>query len=173
MSTFVEYVHYCVYCSWNREASSLTMLSPRCERCGCALRADSREAFRRIAPSLRETSGPTHRRTDTTAVFACLVSVPFLLPLFGVHVSDVAFAVPLVMLLFAAVRCAQASVASGARRGMWRSITAACAFAAAASLLALVSAVTGGTLTAAFYLGTLGSVGLLAAGAFLAQSALR
>jgi diguanylate cyclase (GGDEF)-like protein/putative nucleotidyltransferase with HDIG domain len=173
MSTFVEYVHYCVYCSWNREASSLTMLSPRCERCGCALRADSREAFRRIAPGLRETSGPTHRRTDTTAVFACLVSVPFLLPLFGVHVSDVAFAVPLVMLLFAAVRCAQASVASGARRGMWRSITAACAFAAAASLLALVSAVTGGTLTAAFYLGTLGSVGLLAAGAFLAQSALR
>src|SRR3979409_1012036 len=116
MTTIVEYVHYCVYCSWNREASSLTMLSPRCERCGCALRADRREAFRPIAPSLREASVPIHRRTDTTAVFACLVSVPFLLPLFGVHVSDVAFPGPLVMLLFAAVRCAQASVASGAPR---------------------------------------------------------
>jgi diguanylate cyclase (GGDEF)-like protein/putative nucleotidyltransferase with HDIG domain len=173
MSTFVEYVHYCVYCSWNREASSLTMLSPRCERCGCALRADGREAFRRIAPSLREASVPIHRRTDTTAVFACLVSVPFLLPLFGVHVSDVAFAVPLVMLLFAAVRCGQAGADSVPRRGMWRAIAAACAFGAAASLLALASAVTGGTLIAAFYLGTLGSLGLFAAGVFLVLRTLR
>ncbi len=173
MSVIVEYVHYCVYCSWSREASSLTMLSPRCERCGCALRADGREAFRRIAPSLRETSVPIRRRTDTTAVFACLVSLPFLLPLFGVHVSDVAFAVPLVMLLFATVRCAQASAISAPRRWMWRSFAASTAFAAAASVLALASAVTGGTLTAAFYLGTLGSVGLLAAGLFLAWRTLR
>ena len=173
MSTIVEYVHYCVYCSWNREASSLTMLSPRCERCGCALRADRREAFRRIAPSLRETSVPVHRRTDTTAVFACLVSLPFLLPLFGVHVSDVAFAVPLVMLLFATVRCAQASVISVSRRWMWRSFAASTACAAAASVLALVSAVTGGALTAAFYLGALGSVGLLAAAASLGWRTLR
>jgi diguanylate cyclase (GGDEF)-like protein/putative nucleotidyltransferase with HDIG domain len=173
MSTTVEYVHYCVYCSWSREASSLTMLSPRCDRCGCALRADRREAFRRIAPTLRESSVPIQRRTDTTAVFACLVSVPFLLPLFGVHVTDVAFAVPLVMLLFAAVRCARASAVSTARRGMWRSLAAACALAGAASVLALVSAVVGGTLTAAFYLGTLGSLGLLTAALFLAPRALR
>jgi diguanylate cyclase (GGDEF)-like protein/putative nucleotidyltransferase with HDIG domain len=106
-------------------------------------------------------------------VFACLVSLPFLLPLFGVHVSDIAFAVPLVMLLFATVRCAQASAVSTRRRGMWRSLAAACALAAAASLLALVSAVTGGTLTAAFYLGTLGSVGLLTAGVFVAWRTLR
>ncbi len=169
----VEYVHYCVYCSWNREASSLTMLSPRCERCGCALRADRREAFQRIAPSLRETAVPIHRRTDTTAVFACLVSLPFLLPLFGVHISDIAFAVPLVMLLFATVRCAQASTRSVRRRGMWRALAAGCASAAAASALALASAVSGGTLVAAFYLGTLGSIGLLVASALLAWSTLR
>src|SRR2546429_147372 len=137
MSTIVEYVHYCVYCSWNREASSLTMLSPRCERCGCALRADTREAFDRIAPTLRETAVPIRRRTDTTTVFGCLVSLPFLLPLFGVHISDIAFAVPLVMLLFATVRCAQAATLSTHRRGMWRALTAAGASAAAASALAL------------------------------------
>jgi diguanylate cyclase (GGDEF)-like protein/putative nucleotidyltransferase with HDIG domain len=169
----VEFVHYCVYCSWNREASSLTMLSPRCERCGCALRADAREAFKRIAPTLRETAVPIRRRTDTTTVFGCLVSLPFLLPLFGVHISDIAFAVPLVMLLFATVRCAQASTRSAHRRGMWRALTAACASAAAASAIALASAVAGGTLTVAFYFGTLGSIGLLVAGSLLAWRTLR
>jgi diguanylate cyclase (GGDEF)-like protein/putative nucleotidyltransferase with HDIG domain len=163
----VEYVHYCVYCGWSREASSLTMLSPRCADCGCALRAADRADFERLAPSLREVAAPIHRRSDTTAVFACLVSLPFLLPLIGVHVSDIAFAVPLIMLIFAALRCAHAAGVATPRRGMWVALTAGCGAAAAASALALASAVTGGTLTAAFYLGTLGSVGLLAAGVVL------
>src|SRR5438067_1717203 len=148
------------------------MLSPRCERCSCTLRADTGTAFQRIAPTLHETAVPIHRRTDTTAVFACLVSLPFLLPLFGLHISDIAFAVPLVMLVFATARCAQASTRSPSP-GMWRALAAACGFAAAASLLALLSAIAGGTLTAAFYLGTLGSVGILAAGALVAFRALR
>ena len=173
MSMIVEHVHYCVYCGWSRKAASATMLAPRCERCGCALRAARREAYRRLAPGLRETSAAIQRRTDTTTVFACLVSLPFLLPVFGVKIGDVAFAVPLVMLIFATVRCARASAVSAQRRAMWRSLAAACALAAAASLLALVSAVTGGALTAAFYLGTLGSVGLLTAAVLLAGPTLR
>jgi diguanylate cyclase (GGDEF)-like protein len=164
----VEYIHYCVYCGFDREAASPTMLSPRCERCGCAMRADRREAYERIAPTLREGAVPIRRRSDTTAVFACLVSLPFLLPLFGLRVSDIAFAVPLVLLVFSTVRCTQAAERSPRLRVMWLALAAGSASAAAASLLAVVSAVGGGTLTAAFYLGTLGSVGLLTAGGALA-----
>ena len=33
----MEYVHRCVVCDWQRDASSPTVTSPRCENCGCAL----------------------------------------------------------------------------------------------------------------------------------------
>lgn len=33
----MEYVHGCVFCGWHRDASSPTVLSPSCERCGCTL----------------------------------------------------------------------------------------------------------------------------------------
>lgn len=33
----MEFVHHCVVCDWQRDASSPTVTSPRCENCGCAL----------------------------------------------------------------------------------------------------------------------------------------
>jgi diguanylate cyclase (GGDEF)-like protein len=169
----VEYVHLCVYCGAHREAPSLTMLAPRCSDCGCALRAATREEFERLAPTLSDDPFvPTHRR-DTTAVFGVLVALPFLLPALGVHVSDVAFAIPLAMLIFAAVRCAAAARLHPARRAMWIAFGAACSLAAAASALAVASAVEGRGLTAAFYLGAGGSIALLAGAGLLLADSLR
>jgi len=34
---YMEYVHRCVVCEWQRNAASPTVTSPRCENCGCAL----------------------------------------------------------------------------------------------------------------------------------------
>jgi hypothetical protein len=38
----MDYVHDCFFCGWRREASSATVLEPRCERCGCAVRSGTR-----------------------------------------------------------------------------------------------------------------------------------
>jgi hypothetical protein len=35
----MEYVHDCFFCGWSTEARSATVLRPRCEHCGCAVRS--------------------------------------------------------------------------------------------------------------------------------------
>ena len=39
ISDEMDYVHHCVFCGWSRPGASPTILSPRCEECGCALRS--------------------------------------------------------------------------------------------------------------------------------------
>jgi diguanylate cyclase (GGDEF)-like protein len=149
------------------------MLSPSCEACGCQLRAATAEEFKAIAPTLVEREHPITRRGDVTAVFAVLVSTPFVLPLLGVNMSDIAFAVPFAMLCFATVACVAAARLTVARRSMWLSFAVGCGFAAAASAVAVVSAIAGWKPTAAFYLGLGGSLGLLAGAVQVAHRSLR
>jgi hypothetical protein len=35
----MKYVHDCFFCGWSAEARSATVLRPRCEHCGCAVRS--------------------------------------------------------------------------------------------------------------------------------------
>jgi hypothetical protein len=41
----MDYVHHCVFCGWLRPGASPTILSPGCERCGCALRSSLASDF--------------------------------------------------------------------------------------------------------------------------------
>jgi hypothetical protein len=41
----MDYVHHCVFCGWSRPGASPTILSPGCERCGCALRSSPASEF--------------------------------------------------------------------------------------------------------------------------------
>ena len=41
----MDYVHHCVFCGWLRPGASPTILSPGCERCGCALRSSPASDF--------------------------------------------------------------------------------------------------------------------------------
>jgi hypothetical protein len=49
----MSYAHRCVFCDYSRPASTPTILSPRCRRCGAVLEAvDVPEEPARSAPSL-------------------------------------------------------------------------------------------------------------------------
>lgn len=37
----MDYIHHCQFCGWQRPADSLTIASPRCEQCGCFVRAST------------------------------------------------------------------------------------------------------------------------------------
>jgi hypothetical protein len=58
----MEFVHRCLFCGWQRDAGSPTILSPHCERCGCLL-ASGRRAD--LAPTLETT--PRQRRVNVSA----------------------------------------------------------------------------------------------------------
>jgi hypothetical protein len=47
----MEFQHSCSFCGWQRPSSTPVMLSPSCERCGCALDATAAAAE---APPVRE-----------------------------------------------------------------------------------------------------------------------
>jgi hypothetical protein len=49
------FVHHCVFCGWQKEGSSATMLRPRCECCGCTLVATPTSDF--AAPEPRAVAG--------------------------------------------------------------------------------------------------------------------
>jgi hypothetical protein len=38
----MEYIHDCFFCGWSTEARSATVLTPRCEQCGCTVRSAPR-----------------------------------------------------------------------------------------------------------------------------------
>ncbi|HEX8205202.1 MAG TPA: diguanylate cyclase [Solirubrobacteraceae bacterium] len=103
-------------------------------------------------------------RGDGTAVFALLVTLPWALPLLGVQLGDVAFAVPLVLLVFAATRLQARTVTEPGFAPIWRSLALSVTLAAAASGVMVASAiVTGDIGRAGFYLGAGGSVLLVLA----------
>jgi diguanylate cyclase (GGDEF)-like protein len=88
----------------------------------------------------------------------------------GVTLQDPAWALALSACLLACVRALQAARRSRERRGVWIAFGAADLFGALAALLGVVVSAAGHGATAAFYVGFLGSAGLLAGAATLARS---
>jgi diguanylate cyclase (GGDEF)-like protein len=88
----------------------------------------------------------------------------------GVALQDPAWALALSACLLACVRALQAARRSRERRGVWSAFGTANFFGALAALLGVVVSAEGQGANAAFYVGFLGSVGLLAGAAALARS---
>src|SRR5436190_548467 len=97
----MDYVHHCPFCSWQRRAASATMLAPHCDRCGGTLRAVSADRAEEARREDADTKSEPKRGGDGTAVFALLAVGPWLLPILGVRVGDLAFLGPLVLCAFA------------------------------------------------------------------------
>jgi diguanylate cyclase (GGDEF)-like protein len=162
------YVHRCPFCGWERQASTDTVLDPVCPQCGGSLRAVHRDDIDRVRREDQGGPAVSPRRGDGTATFALLVTTPWVLPLLGVKLGDIAFVVPLVLLAFAAVRLQLRTVTEPGFAAVWRALAAATALAAAASGLMVASAVVTGAIgRAGFYLGAGASV-LLVVGALAA-----
>ena len=135
-----RFVHRCSFCGWSRPGRSSTVVSPACPECGCTLEGLSvRDAER--ADDQGTWKLPS-RNPDVTAAFALIAAGPFLLPVIGVQVSDLAFVIPLTLLLFASLRCRAAARRSPARRRMWTAFGVGALFGTGASFLAVVAAVT-------------------------------
>ena len=170
----MEYVHHCVFCGWSRPAASSTLLAPACEACGCTLRSTPAEEYDLVAAAPESEHVAPTRHKDVTAAFAGLVAVPMVLPLVGVDMGDITFAAPLVLLLFAAVRCFAAVRRGGARRLMWSICGVGAALVAAASAVVVATSVLGVSSRPGFYLGAGGSIALLLAmGGFAVRSLVR
>ena len=105
-----------------------------------------------------EVWNPASHGADISAIFVVFAAGPLLLPLIGAQLDVIAFAAPLLFCLFAAWRCALAARRSRARAAIWIVVGASVLTAAAASVVALLSADS----DTAFYVGTAAS-GLLAA----------
>ena len=149
------------------------MLDPTCEDCGGHLRPVAGADLERVLLEDAEVPHIAGVSRDATGVFAGLVMFPWLLPMFGVHVGDIVFLVPLVLLAFAANRAHAASRREPAWRWCWRALTAACVAAAAASVVAVASAVVlDGVGAATFYVGATASAALIVATLALAARAL-
>src|SRR6266542_2077573 len=122
---------------------------------------------------LRATSHQGGVGLDAASLFALFAVAPFLLPALGVQLGDVAFAIPLGLLVFAVSRCASAARRPGADRRLWLWLAVASGLGAAASLLAVVHGVVGISSDVAFYFGALASAVVLLAFARLADLRLR
>jgi len=101
-----------------------------------------------------------------------LIVAALVLPLGGVEVGGMVFAMPLVVLLWAAVRTAAAAREEGPNRVMWTCLAASCALGAVACAVAVVAAILDGPATVALYVGSLSSMGLLGALVALARERL-
>jgi diguanylate cyclase (GGDEF)-like protein len=170
----VTYVHRCAFCGWERPAASTTILEPDCGRCGGALRAVHVDDVERLREEDRNEAPLRPVRSDGTAIFALLVTAPWALPLLGVELGDVAFLVPLALLVFAAARMNARAVTEPGFAAVWRPLALSASLAAAASGLMVAAAVaTGGVGRLGFYMGAAASVTLVVAAAALAVRGLR
>ena len=170
----MRYVHDCAYCGWRRTSDSPTMLAPRCERCGSCLRPVPEDSIDRVVAQEKETpSPPPSKSADVTGPFAVMVVIPLLVPFLGIHLGPFVFGVPMVALIFAAVRAAVALRKSetSVDRRVWRLLVLAAALAAVASAVAMVTMQLGLGL-AAYYVGSAASVAALVAAAVLATDRL-
>jgi diguanylate cyclase (GGDEF)-like protein len=165
----VDHAHLCPFCGWHRPARSATMLAPACERCGGTLRAVDAAALEEERREDAVGHVPV-LRSDSTALLAALLVVPWLLPLAGVELADVVYGVPLVLLAFATVRLWRAGREDPETAGVHRALAVSCAAGATASAVAIVAAVTGDTVGAVpFYAGLAASCAILVAALGLAR----
>jgi hypothetical protein len=148
------------------------MLAPTCEDCGGALRAvvaDELEQARIEDADVR----PTAARGDGLSVLGALVILPFLLPSIGVELADVAFAVPLVLLVVAGPGFLHLTRTDAGWRSVDAALAAASIAAAAGCAAAIATAVAGGEASVVpYYVAAAGSAGLLVASALLAHRSL-
>src|SRR4051794_9080881 len=166
----MDYVHHCPFCSWQRPAVSATMLAPHCERCGGTLRAVGADRAEEARREDADTKSDPPRR-DGTPVFALLMVVPWLLPLLGVRVGDLAFVGPAVLCMSALAALRAAARREPARAPVWRALAGSAALGVASSVLAVVDSVVGtGIAGAGFYLGAAASALLVVAAVHLART---
>ena len=138
-------------------------MPPNCEQCGSMLRAATASEIDGYDAS---TTGvvPPSKSPDITGLFAVFVVWPVLVPLVGIRVGSLAFAVPLVMLIFGATRAAKAGLrAESGRSVVWGLMCAAAALGAVASAVTVLAPTTGPLADAGFYFGIAASACLLAA----------
>ncbi|MBV9311919.1 MAG: hypothetical protein JOZ73_13900, partial [Solirubrobacterales bacterium] len=166
-------VHYCPFCQWSREASSLTILNQGCERCGCAVSSCTREEYERLAPKFEDTPYERQRARDSTATLTVILVGLFLVPALGVKLGELVFLAPFAAIVFAGIDCVLTARAPGSRRSLWVCLAIAAGLAAGASLLAVLTAISSASATPAFYLGAGGSAGILVAMCLLAQHTVR
>src|SRR5438067_337470 len=170
----MRYVHDCAFCGWRRSGDSPTMLAPRCEACGSCLRPVPEEAIEGVVASEERTvPPPPSKSADVTGPFALMVSIPLLVPFLGIHLGPFVFGVPMVVLVFAAVRAAVASRESESRKDrlVWRLLVLAAGLAALASAVATVTLqLRLGVI--AYYVGAGASIAVLAAAFVLATDRL-
>ena len=98
-----------------------------------------------------------------TGVFGLFVLLPLLLPAVGIKVGALAFAVPLILITFGAVRAAKAVPRAGARRLLWVLLACGATLAALSSALTIVTTIADSFRLAGFYLASSASVAMLAA----------
>ncbi len=108
--------------------------------------------------------------SDISALFVLAIAAgPFLLPVLGVDVGDIAFAVPALVLGMAAIAGLAAAGRTRSRRAVWVWLSVAAAVAALASGIAVASALANIGLKGAFYLGFLATAALVGAAVELAR----
>jgi hypothetical protein len=105
---------------------------------------------------------PVTAPRDISALFVLAIAAgPFLLPVIGVDVGDIGFAVPALFLGAAAIAGFSTAGRARERRAIWVWLALAATAAAVASGIALASSLANVGLKGAFYLGLLGTAGLL------------
>ena len=115
----------------------------------------------------------TPQRGESSGAFVlALAGGPFLLPVIGVRVQDLIFAIPLLTLVWATCMAAGAARRRPARRVAWTLLAVSSGVGALASALAIVAAVGGHELTVPLYIGLAASVALVLAGVVLTRDAL-
>lgn len=147
------------------------MLDPHCERCGGVLRPVPAGEWERESAKVVSV---VPRRRDASTGFAYLLIFPWLLPLVGVEVTDLAFLVPLALFVFAGEGALRAAARAPAWRPFFVVLAMAAVLAAVGSLLGVADAVTNGRLAdSGFYVGAVASMLLLAASGMLFRRRVR
>ena len=118
-------------------------------------------------------SASSTKAGDITGLFAIIAAAPILLPALGVELASLAFAVPVVVLAYATMRCAAATRRTRERRRVWLALTATAGLAAVASSVGLAAGLLGGSADTAFYFGLSASLILVVATLLLARQSLR
>jgi diguanylate cyclase (GGDEF)-like protein/putative nucleotidyltransferase with HDIG domain len=110
------------------------------------------------------------KSSDISALFVVAVAVgPFMLPVLGVDLGDMGFAVPALVLGLATAAGLAAARRVPARRAIWVWLSLAAAAATLASAIAVISAVANLSLTGAFYVGFIGTAALVGGAVQLAR----
>src|SRR4051794_11975172 len=127
--------------------------------------------FGRRVPNVRTM---VQSRTDSSGAFViALAAGPMVLPVLGVHVGDLLFALPLITCVWGAIAAFSAARRRPERRLAWLWFSAACTVAALASILGIVGKVSGEGETAGLYVGLVASGCIVMAASTMAGQALR